>query len=70
MMRKPTRKIAAVAAKIANPMANPTHKGARTHNQDHVMNPVNFKTMNAIVRRPKKLVPPDILIVPLFSIIF
>jgi hypothetical protein len=43
-------------------------RGERTHNQDHVMNPVSLSPINRTVRRPANPIPPldDVL----FDIIF
>ena len=42
--------------------------GANTHNQDHVITPVNFNVMNRIANKPENLIPE--LVIDLLSDIF
>lgn len=48
--------------------------GERTHTQLHVITLHNFKTINAIVNNPTKLIPPDLDVVDdlfeLFCVIY
>jgi len=51
MIKKTAKKTATMIAVI--------HIGDNTQSQDHVMTFVNFRTINATVRRPAKPIPPD-----------
>jgi len=46
-----------MTARLAKPTARAIHNGDKTHNQDHVMQPVSFKPMNRTVSKPQKPTP-------------
>lgn len=50
-----------IAAAAATPKqtASGSHSGAKTQSQDQVITLVSLRTMNTIVSRPQKLMPPD-----------
>ena len=45
------------------------HNGANTHNQDQLITPTNFRTINAIVNSPKNPQPLFVLNIFLFFLI-
>ncbi len=47
----------AMMKKMIKRMSAGIQIGERTHNQDHLITPVNFRTMNAIASNPPKLIP-------------
>jgi len=42
---------------------NPIHIGLNTQSHDHLINPVSFRTINAIVKSPVKPIPPEEVVV-------
>ena len=53
---------------INTTITNGIQIGANTHNQDHVITPVNFNVMNRIANKPENPIPE--LVVDLLSDIF
>ena len=43
---------------IIKPIAKGIKVGAKTNHQDQLINPVNFKAINNIVKKPKNPIPP------------
>jgi hypothetical protein len=55
---------------IINARINPKISGDNTQNQDQVMKPVSFKTMNTMVNKPVNPIPLDELLELLITVVF